>query len=131
MKFTYASGDRPLAGYTLQHGIGRGGFGEVYQALSDGGKEVALKLVQRNLEVELRAHLSRRPGLAHVTDVRSPYSPDAAPRANCSASTREVRHSSVADRWTGSRSSPGADPSVEFRRPTCRRRLRTPCRSES
>ncbi len=54
MKFTYASGDRPLEGYTIKHGIGRGGFGEVYYAVSDGGKEVALKLVQRNLEVELR-----------------------------------------------------------------------------
>jgi hypothetical protein len=54
MKFTYASGDRPLKGFTIQHGIGRGGFGEVYQAVSDGGKEVALKLVQRNWEVELR-----------------------------------------------------------------------------
>jgi serine/threonine protein kinase len=54
MKFTYAPGDRPMEGYTLQHGIGRGGFGEVYAGVSDGGKEVALKLVQRNLEVELR-----------------------------------------------------------------------------
>jgi hypothetical protein len=54
MKFTYASGERPLEGYTLQTGIGRGGFGEVYQAVSDGGKEVALKLVQRHLNVELR-----------------------------------------------------------------------------
>jgi serine/threonine protein kinase len=54
MKFTYAPGDRPVEGYTLKHGIGRGGFGEVYAGVSDGGKEVALKLVQRNLEVELR-----------------------------------------------------------------------------
>lgn len=54
MKFTYTSSDRPLNGYTIQRGVGRGGFGEVYQAMSDGGKEVALKLIQRNLEVELR-----------------------------------------------------------------------------
>src|SRR5436190_785210 len=54
MKFTYSSGQRPLDGYTLKRGIGRGGFGEVYYALSDGGKEVALKLVSGNLEVELR-----------------------------------------------------------------------------
>src|SRR5215471_3197388 len=54
MKFTYPPGDRPLEGYTIKHGVGRGGFGEVYQAVSDGGKQVALKLVQRNLEVELR-----------------------------------------------------------------------------
>src|SRR5437762_291575 len=54
MKFTYSSGQRVLDGYTLKRGIGRGGFGEVYYALSDGGKEVALKLVQGNLDVELR-----------------------------------------------------------------------------
>jgi serine/threonine protein kinase len=54
MRFTYGPNDRPLDGYTIQQGLGRGGFGEVYQAVSDGGKQVALKLVQRNLEVELR-----------------------------------------------------------------------------
>src|SRR5262245_51556596 len=54
MKFTYSSGQRPLDGYTLKRGIGRGGFGEVYYALSDGGKEVALKLVSGDLEIELR-----------------------------------------------------------------------------
>src|SRR5713226_7702338 len=54
MKFTYSSGQRPLDGYTVKRGIGRGGFGEVYYGLSDGGKEVALKVVCNNLEVELR-----------------------------------------------------------------------------
>lgn len=54
MKFLYASGSRPLEGYTIKRGIGRGGFGEVYFATSDAGKEVALKHVERNLEVELR-----------------------------------------------------------------------------
>src|SRR5262249_23143884 len=54
MKFTYASGVKPLQGYTIQRGLGRGGFGEVYLAVSDGGKEVALKLVQQHLDVELR-----------------------------------------------------------------------------
>jgi hypothetical protein len=54
MKFTHETGTRPLDGYTIKHGIGRGGFGEVYHAVSDGGKEVALKLVQRHLDVELR-----------------------------------------------------------------------------
>jgi Protein kinase domain len=54
MRFTYTTGDQPVKGYTIQRGLGRGGFGEVYQAVSDGGKEVALKLVQRNLNVELR-----------------------------------------------------------------------------
>lgn len=54
MKFAYPSGARPLEGYTLKRGIGVGGFGEVYFAISDAGKEVALKRIQRNLDVELR-----------------------------------------------------------------------------
>src|SRR6516225_9282242 len=54
MKFTYASGAQPVQGYTIRRGLGRGGFGEVYLAVSDGGKEVALKLVQQHLDVELR-----------------------------------------------------------------------------
>jgi hypothetical protein len=54
MKFTYAPGDKPVPGYTIQRGLGRGGFGEVYLAVSQRGKEAALKLVQRHLDVELR-----------------------------------------------------------------------------
>ncbi len=54
VRYTYASGSRPLPGYTIKRGVGRGGFGEVYFAVSDAGKEVALKLIRRNLEVELR-----------------------------------------------------------------------------
>jgi len=53
-KFVYASGDRPLDGYVIKRGIGAGGFGEVYYAVSEAGKEVALKLVRGNAEVELR-----------------------------------------------------------------------------
>src|SRR6185295_3920363 len=54
MKFTHPSGSRPLDGYTIKRGVGKGGFGEVYFAVSDGGKEVALKLVRGDGEVELR-----------------------------------------------------------------------------
>lgn len=54
MKFSYPSGSKPLQGYTIKRGIGVGGFGEVYFAISDAGKEVALKKIQRNLDVELR-----------------------------------------------------------------------------
>ncbi len=54
LRFTHPSGSRPLEGYTIKRGIGIGGFGEVYFALSDAGKEVALKRIQRNLDIELR-----------------------------------------------------------------------------
>jgi len=47
MKFSYSSGDRPLDGYTIKRGLGQGGFGEVYFAVSDGGREVALKQIEQ------------------------------------------------------------------------------------
>ena len=53
-RYTYGSGARPLDGYTIKRAIGRGGFGEVYYATSDSGKEVALKLITRNVEIERR-----------------------------------------------------------------------------
>ncbi len=54
MKFMYPSGSKPLEGFTIKRGIGIGGFGEVYFALSDAGKEVALKRILRNCDIELR-----------------------------------------------------------------------------
>jgi serine/threonine protein kinase len=54
MKFQYGNGDSPLDGYVIRRGIGVGGFGEVYFAESDSGKEVALKRIQKNLDVEMR-----------------------------------------------------------------------------
>ncbi len=54
MKFAYKTGARPLDGYAIKRGVGIGGFGEVYFAVSDAGKELALKRVQRNLDVEVR-----------------------------------------------------------------------------
>ncbi len=62
-RFTYSGGARPLSGYTIKRAIGHGGFGEVYYAISDGGKEVALKLIRRNLEVELR-------GVSHCLNLK-------------------------------------------------------------
>jgi serine/threonine protein kinase len=74
MKFTYGSGTRPLDGYTIKRGIGQGGFGEVYYAVSDGGKEVALKLVRSNLEIELRGMAQcmnlKHPNLVALFDIR-------------------------------------------------------------
>lgn len=64
-KFRYGSGARPLDGYVIKRGIGQGGFGEVYYALSDAGKEVALKLVRGNHEVELR-------GIQHCLNLKHP-----------------------------------------------------------
>jgi serine/threonine protein kinase len=54
MKFTYTADAKPVGGYTIRRGIHRGGFGEVYYAVSDAGKEVALKLLTHDLETELR-----------------------------------------------------------------------------
>lgn len=66
MKFTYSSGQRPLDGFTLKRGVGAGGFGEVYYALSDGGKEVALKLIRGHEDIELR-------GIAQCLNLKHPH----------------------------------------------------------
>ncbi len=65
MTFTYPPGSKPLPRYTIRRGIGMGGFGEVYFAVSDAGKEVALKRIQRNLDVELR-------GVSHCLNLKHP-----------------------------------------------------------
>src|SRR5215471_2731193 len=74
MKFTYSSGQRPLEGFTLKRGIGRGGFGEVYFAVSDGGKEAALKLVRGDTQIELRGVAQclnlKHPNLVNLYDLR-------------------------------------------------------------
>ena len=75
MKFTYRSGQRPLDGYTIKRGVGQGGFGEVYFAVSDAGKEVALKLLTRHSDAELRgiAHCLnlKHQNLVHLYDFRA------------------------------------------------------------
>jgi hypothetical protein len=74
MKFAYACGSRPLDGYVIKRGIGAGGFGDVYYATSDAGKEVALKRIQRNLDVELRGVSQclnlKHPNLVALYDIR-------------------------------------------------------------
>ncbi len=65
MTFTYPPGSTPLPRYTIRRGIGMGGFGEVYFAVSEAGKEVALKRIQRNLDVELR-------GVSHCLNLKHP-----------------------------------------------------------
>lgn len=64
--YQYQQGDRPLDGYTIQHALGRGGFGEVYFAVSDAGREVALKAVQNYEDIELR-------GIGHCMNLKSPH----------------------------------------------------------
>jgi len=72
--YAYAPGSRVLAGYVIKRGLGQGGFGEVYYAVSDAGKDVALKLVRRNLEVELRGVMQclnvKHPNLIGLYDVK-------------------------------------------------------------
>ncbi len=75
MKFTFQPESKPLDGYTIKRAIDRGGFGEVYYALSDSGKEVALKLLQRNMDVELRGiHQCmnlKHPNLMTIFDIKT------------------------------------------------------------
>jgi hypothetical protein len=79
-RFAFSSGARPLDGYTIKRAIGRGGFGEVYYATSDSGKEVALKLILRNLDVERRGVIQcmnlKCPNLLTVYDLKSNDSGD-------------------------------------------------------
>jgi len=74
MKFAHTTGDRPLSGYEIKRGIGVGGFGEVYFAVSDAGKEVALKRIQRNMDVEVRGVTQcinlKHPNLVSLFDIK-------------------------------------------------------------
>ncbi len=64
--YQYKYGDRPLEGYTIQRAAGRGGFGEVYYAISDSGRQVALKVVQSHEQIELR-------GISQCMNLKSPH----------------------------------------------------------
>src|SRR5438046_9800653 len=64
--FQYKHGDKPLEGFTIQRAAGRGGFGEVYYAISDSGREVALKVIQGYEQIELR-------GVSQCMNLKSPH----------------------------------------------------------
>ncbi|MCS7166896.1 MAG: serine/threonine-protein kinase [Gemmatales bacterium] len=74
MPFSYPPGSRPIEPYTIKHALGSGGFGEVYYAVSDSGKEVALKCLRRDCDVELRGIRAclnlAHPHLVAVHDLR-------------------------------------------------------------
>ncbi|HEV3166176.1 MAG TPA: serine/threonine-protein kinase, partial [Isosphaeraceae bacterium] len=74
-RYIFGSGARPLEGYTIKRAIGRGGFGEVYYATSDAGKEVALKLITRNLDIERRGVIQcmnlKSPNLITIYDMKT------------------------------------------------------------
>ena len=74
-RYVYGSGARPLDGYTIKRAIGRGGFGEVYYATSDAGKESAIKLILRNLDIESRGVKQcmnlKSPNLLAIYDMRT------------------------------------------------------------
>lgn len=65
-KYQYQYGDKPLEGYTVQRAVGRGGFGEVYYAISDTGRQVALKAVQTYEQIELR-------GIQQCMNLKNPH----------------------------------------------------------
>ena len=66
MNFTHQPNETVLDRYTIRNAVGMGGFGEVYFAVSQAGKEVALKRIQRNLSVELR-------GVSHCLNLKHPH----------------------------------------------------------
>jgi serine/threonine protein kinase len=74
MKFRFANGDQPLNGFTIKRGVGTGGFGEVYFAVNDAGKEVAIKHIQRNMDIEVRGVRQclnlKHPNLVALYDIR-------------------------------------------------------------
>jgi serine/threonine protein kinase len=74
-RFYYQAGDRPLEGVTIRRALGRGGFGEVYEAVTDAGKQLAIKHVLRAVEVERRGaeHCIniRHPNLVEIYDIRT------------------------------------------------------------
>ena len=73
-RFTHAPDSRPLDGYTIKRAIHRGGFGEVYYGLSDGGKEVAMKLLHQHCDIELRGANAclnlNHPNLVTIFDIK-------------------------------------------------------------
>ena len=73
-RFIHGPGEAPLADFVIERGVGIGGFGEVYHATTKAGKDVALKRIQRNLDIELRGVKQclnlKHPNLVELYDIR-------------------------------------------------------------
>ena len=73
-KFVHGPGETPLPDFVIQRGVGTGGFGEVYHATTNAGKDVALKRILRNLDIELRGVKQclnlKHPNLVELYDIR-------------------------------------------------------------
>ena len=68
MGFRFQCGDKPLEGYTIKRGIGSGGFGDVYLAVSDGGKDVALKCIRSTMNREIERERARESAQVKASD---------------------------------------------------------------
>lgn len=73
-RYAFQVGDEPMEGLTIKRPLGWGGFGEVYFAVTDAGKELAVKHVTHSADVERRGVEYciniRHPNLIEIYDIR-------------------------------------------------------------